>query len=313
MEPITRFDQMTRLMRRTPPVRVAVAAGHDEDTIRSLGRAAKESVARGVLYADRKRAESVIRAAGEDPSSFEIQHVPDPVKAAEAAVRSVSGGSNQVLMKGQIHTDDFLRAVLNREWGLRDSQLLSHCFILEAVHLGRLLFVTDAAVNIAPNFEKKAVIARNAIALAREFGIERPKVAALAAVELVDPDMPATQDAALLALMSVRGQFKYGVVDGPFALDNAVSERAARIKGISNEVAGRADILLVPDIEAGNMLAKAFAYISGGQIAGIVLGAKAPIVLTSRADTDDAKFHSLVAAAYTSQIEMGLVKVGRHR
>ncbi len=286
--------------------------GHDEDTVRSLARASKESLARGVIYSDRALTEKTIKAVGADPGAFEICHFPDPLEAAKAAVASIKACENQVLMKGLIHTDDFLHAVLDREKGLRDSKLISHCFILEATHLGRLLFVTDAAVNVAPDFAKKAIIARNAIGLAREFGIERPRVAALAAVELVNPEMPATQDAALLALMSMRGQFQYGVVDGPFALDNAVSERAARIKGIQNEVAGKADILLVPDIEAGNMLAKAFAFISGGRVAGIIIGARVPIVLTSRADTDDAKYFSLVAAAYTSQIEMGMVKMS-HR
>lgn len=312
MKPITTFEDMAVQMRRTPPVRVAAVCGHDEDTVRALSRAAGDSVAYGVIYGDRALAERTLGETNAGKAAFEIRHEPDPVKAARAAVQSVASGENQVLMKGLIHTDDFLHAVLDRALGLRDSRVLSHVFILEATHLGRLLFVTDAAVNIAPNFEKKAMIARNAISLAREFGIEKPRVAVLAAVELVDPKMPATQDAALLSLMSLRGQFRDGVVDGPFALDNAVSERAAGIKGIRNEVAGRADILLVPDIEAGNMLAKSFAYIAGGRMAGIVVGAKAPIVLTSRADTDDAKYYSLVAAAYTSQIEMGLVKIGAH-
>lgn len=310
--PITRFEQMAEQTRITPPVRVAAVCGHDEDTIRSLARAAGDSVAKGVIYSDQGLVRKTIGSLGVDPDLFEVVDVPDPVQAARRAVQSIRVGENQVLMKGLIHTDDFLRAVLDRECGLRDSRILSHCFILEATHLGRLLFVTDAAVNIAPDFGKKAIIARNAIALAREFGIENPKVAALAAVELVDPKMPATQDAALLALMSMRGQFEHGIVDGPFALDNAVSERAARIKGIHNEVAGHADVLLVPDIEAGNILAKAFAFICGGRIAGVIIGAKAPIVLTSRADSDDAKYFSLVAAAYTSQVRMGTVKMGGH-
>jgi phosphate butyryltransferase len=203
--------------------------------------------------------------------------------------------------------------VLDKERGLRAGVIMSHCFIMERKRERRLVIVTDGAMNIAPDFEQKAQIATNAIGLARLFGIEQPKVAALAAVELVNPKMQATQDAAVLALMSYRGQFEHGVVEGPLALDLAVSEEAARTKGVKNDVAGRADILLVPSVESGNILVKAFSHLAGGRTAGLVLGAKAPVVLTSRSDSAESKFLSIACAVYAANMESVRVKVGKVR
>jgi phosphate butyryltransferase len=227
-------------------------------------------------------------------------------------VQLVSSGDCHIVMKGKIHSDDFLRAILDKDVGLRSGRMLSHAFLLEVERpTRRLVFVTDGAMNIAPDFEQKAQIATNAIGLARLFGIEKPKVAALAAVELVNPKMQATQDAAVLALMSLRGQFEHGIVEGPLALDIAVSEDAARTKGVKNDVAGRADILLVPSVESGNILVKAFSHLAGGRTAGLVLGAKAPIVLTSRSDTAESKFLSIGCAVYAANMESVRVKVGK--
>jgi phosphate acetyltransferase len=194
-------------------------------------------------------------------------------------------GEVEALMKGSLHTDELMGAVVSREGGLRTGRRISHVFLMDVPAYPRLLLVTDAAVNIAPDVATKADIAQNAIDLARILGIAQPKVAILAAVETVNPAMSATVDAAMLCKMADRGQITGGLLDGPLAFDNAVSEEAARIKKIASPVAGRADILLVPDLEAGNMVAKQLQYLAGADSAGIVLGARVPIVLTSRADS----------------------------
>jgi len=217
-------------------------------------------------------------------------------------------------MKGHLHTDDFLRAVLDREHGLRTKAVMSHVFIWEATDIfGRLVFVTDASMNIAPDLVTKSDILLNAVHLAGMFGVACPRVAILAAVELVNPKMPATVEAGSLSKMCERRQFStHCTFDGPLALDNALSERAARVKGITGDVAGRADILLVPDIEAGNPLAKSFNYLTGGRMAGVVVGAAAPVVLTSRADSAENKLYSMAVAVLMSAFERDLeLKIGK--
>ena len=309
--PLT-FDAVLDAVKPKPKRRVAVAVGQDEAVLDAIARAEQENVADGVLVGDKDAIHAAAHKIGADISGADIIHEPDVTKAALRAAQLVSSGDCQILMKGKIHTDDFLRAVLDKEVGLRAGRLLSHAFILEVERPHRhLIFVTDGAMNIAPNFEEKAQIATNAIALARLFGIEQPNVAALAGVELVNPKMPATQDAAILALMSYRGQFEAGIVEGPLALDLAVSEEAARVKGVKNPVAGKADILLVPNLECGNMIVKCFSHLGGGRTAGLVLGARAPIVLTSRADTAEAKFLSIACAVYAADMAAIRVKVGK--
>lgn len=306
------FDAVLDAIKPHPRRRVAVAVGHDDAVLDAVARAERENVADAVLVGDVALIRAAAEQAGTSLDGVELVDEPDPVLAARKAVELVSSGNCHIVMKGKIHTDDFLRAILDREVGLRGSRLLSHCFILEVERPQRhLVFVTDGAMNIAPDFEQKAQIATNAISLARLFGIEHPKVAALAGVELVNPKMQATQDAAVLALMSYRGQFEAGVVEGPLALDIAVSEEAARIKGVKNAVAGHADILLVPSLESGNILVKAFSHLAGGRTAGLVLGAKAPVVLTSRADTAESKFLSIACAVYAANMGAVRVKVGK--
>jgi len=200
-----------------------------------------------------------------------------------------------------VSTADVLRAVLDKEIGLRTGRLLSHLSVFEAPRLGRLLIFSDGAMNIAPGLAEKAQITQNAIDVAHALEISEPRVAALAAVETVNPDMPATIDAACLAKMSERGQIKGGIVDGPLALDNAISSAAASHKGISSPVAGRADILIVPDIEAGNVFYKALVYLAGGCAASVVVGAKAPVVVTSRSDSHMAKVYSLALGGLLSR------------
>jgi len=232
-------------------------------------------------------------------------HEAEPIKAIAGAVRMVSSGEADVLMKGFIHTDDFLRGVLNKEFGLRTGSIMSHVFVAEIREQDKLLFITDSSMNIAPDLEQKAAILLNAAYLASLFGVQNPKVAALAAVELVNPAMPATLDAAALAKMADRGQYvPVCTVDGPFALDNAVSPAAARHKRITGPVAGQADILLVPTIECGNILAKSLVYFGGHRLVGLLVGAKAPVVLTSRADSTESKLLSMAAAVL-------MVNVGR--
>jgi phosphate butyryltransferase len=299
-----------------PKRRVAVAVGQDDAVLAAAARAEKENVADAILVGDEAKIRAIATERGIPLTGIDIVHEPDMNAAAKKAVQLVSSGECHIVMKGKIHTDDFLRAILDKEVGLRAGRLLSHAFLLEvtAAHQPRrLVFVTDGAMNIAPDFEQKAQIATNAIALARLFGIDSPKVAALAGVELVNPKMPATQDAAVLALMSYRGQFEHGIVEGPLALDLAVSEEAARVKGVKNPVAGKADILLVPSLESGNILVKAFSHLAGGRTAGLVLGAKAPVVLTSRSDTAESKFLSIACAVYAANMESVRVKVGKVR
>lgn len=306
------FSAVLEAIKPHPKRRVAVAVGQDDAVLEAVARAEKENVADAILVGDMDLIRELAKKHEISLEGIEIEHEPDAIRAARRAVELVSSGFAHIVMKGKIHTDDFLRAILDKDVGLRGKRLLSHSFILEVERPERhLLFVTDGAMNIAPDFEQKAQIATNAIALARLFGIEQPKVAALAGVELVNPKMQATQDAAVLALMSYRGQFEAGIVEGPLALDLAVSEEAARIKGVKNPVAGKADILLVPSLESGNILVKAFSHLAGGRTAGLVLGARAPIVLTSRSDSAESKFLSIACAVYAANMEEVRVKVGK--
>lgn len=306
------FDDVLAAIKPYEKRRVAVACGNDEAVLDAVERAEKDNVADCILVGDEEKIRAAAKNANADISQAEIVHIADADEAAKKAVQLVSSGECHIVMKGKIHSDDFLRAILDKEVGLRTGRLLSHVFILEVERpRQRLLFVTDGAMNIAPNFEEKAKIITNAIGLARLFGIDEPKVAALAGVELVNPKMQATQDAAVLSLMSYRGQFEHGMVEGPLAMDIAVSEEAARIKGVKNPVAGHADILLMPSLEAGNILVKGFSHLSGGRTAGLVLGAKAPIVLTSRSDTAESKFLSIACAVFAANMSGVRVKVGR--
>ena len=248
-----------------------------------------------VLVAPRDKLLAVAAAAGLDLSGLRIEDVPHSHAAAARAVEMALQGEVEVLMKGSLHTDELMSAVTACV-PLRTKRRISHCFLMQTAAYPRPFIITDAAINIAPTLEHKADIVRNAIDLAHAIGVERPRVAILAAVETVNPAMPATLDAAVLCKMAERGQISGGVLDGPLAFDNAVSASAARIKGIVSEVAGQADILLVPDLESGNMLAKQLEYMGNAASAGIVLGARLPIVLTSRADSRESRIASCALA-----------------
>jgi phosphate butyryltransferase len=300
MPPVTSISQIHTLAREGSTRTIAVACPHDDDVLLSLHKATQAGVVRPLLVGRRAVVESLIAKLGLTGFDPDIVECGDDAAAVELAVRKVRSGEAQMLMKGLVATGTFLKGVLNKEFGLRQRPLLSHVAVYEAADPQRLVFFSDVAMNIAPDLAQKTQILENAVSLAHRLGIERPKVAAIAAVETVNPEMPATVDAASLAKMADRGQIKGCIVDGPLALDNALSVEAARHKGISSQVAGFADVLLLPDIEAGNVLYKILGLVKTWPLAATIVGASAPVVLTSRADSDETKFNSIALAAAIS-------------
>jgi phosphate butyryltransferase len=309
---ITTLDQILDAMPNYPVKTIAVAVAEQESVLSAVKEARDRRIANARLFGSKAKIEALAARIGLTMEGIEVVDMPGSLAAAQKACLAVREGGADILMKGHIHTDDFLRAVLDKETGLRAGTVMSHVFLLETLFRGRLTMITDGAMNIAPDIVTKADIIMNAVFLARTLGIPRPKVGVLAAVELVNPKMPATLDAAALNTMQLRGQFPDCIVDGPFALDNAISKEAAIEKGIRSEVAGDCDILVVPSIEAGNMLAKSYAFLCAGRTAGVLLGAAAPIVLTSRADSAQAKLHSIATAVLMADMHRdGVLKVGR--
>lgn len=282
---------------RYPRARVAVAAAEDREVLEAVKLGWEKELISPILVGSEKEIRSLAAEIGFRLADSQVFGVANAAASAGKAVELVSSGQADVVMKGFVGTSIFLKAVLNPEYGLRTGRLLSHLAAFEIPRFPRLLFITDGGVNIAPDLAQKQEILRNAIDAVRALGYSEPKVALLAAVEVVNPHMDATLDAASLSKMADRGQIKGALVDGPLALDNAIDREAALHKGIISPVAGVADILLVPDIEAGNVLAKSFSFLAGGTMAGIVVGSKAPIVLPSRADSAYSKLCSLVLAS----------------
>ncbi|MEK5038701.1 phosphate butyryltransferase [Sporosarcina sp. FSL K6-3457] len=278
---------------------VSVASAADQEVLEAVSIAVAKGIASFLLFDDDKKLKELLAAnfphllADENVS---IHHADNEVEASSLAVKAVSNGRAHVVMKGNVATSIILKAVLNGEYGLRTGKVLSHVAAFEVPGYDRLLFVTDAAMNIAPDLEAKAQIIRNAVATAHACGVPEPIVAPLAAVETVNPAMVPTTDAASLVVMNRRGQITGCIVDGPLALDNAVSEQAAAQKGITGDTAGKADILVVPNIEAGNILYKSLMYFANAKVGAIIQGATAPIVLTSRADSAESKLYSLALA-----------------
>jgi phosphotransacetylase len=270
--------------RALPPLPTAIVHPCDAASLEGAVLAARQGLIRPILVGPEARIRAAAEEAGLDLAGVEIVATPHSHASAEQAVALVGQGRAAALMKGSLHTDELLGAALTHEAGLRTERRVSHAFVMDAPLYPRLLIITDAAVNIAPDLEAKADIVRNALRLAAAIGIELPRVALLAAVETVTPRMPSTIEAAALCKMAERGQIMGGILDGPLAFDNAVSEAAVKAKGIVSPVAGRADILVVPEIESGNMLAKQLALLGGAESAGIVLGLRVPVALTSRSD-----------------------------
>lgn len=285
---LRRNDVFARLFEKckaSPAVTCAVVHPCDRDSLAGPIEAAKLGLIVPILVGPEAKIRAVAQAEGIDLTGIRIVSTEHSQEAAVQAVAMARSGEVQSLMKGSLHTDELMAAVVPSATGLRTARRISHVFIMDVPAYPRMLLVTDAAVNIAPTIKDKVDIAQNAINLAIVLGVAEPRVAVLAAVETVNPDMQATIDAAMLCKMAERGQITGGLIDGPLAFDNAISEEAARTKKIVSQVAGKADILLVPDLEAGNMVAKQLQYLAGADSAGIVLGTRVPIVLTSRADS----------------------------
>ncbi len=292
-----RYDRLLERCRGLEPLPTAVAYPCDETSLGSVLEAAQLGLITPILVGPAKKIAEVARAARFERNDTRIVDVPDSRAAAAKAVELVRSGEAELLMKGSLHSDEILGAVVAKDGGLRTGRRLSHVFLMDVPTYHKALLVTDGAINIAPSLEDKMDICQNAIDLARSFGVVRPKVAILAAVETVTSKMPATIDAAALCKMAERGQIKGGLVDGPLAFDNAISREAAKIKGIDSEVAGDPDILLAPDLEAGNMVAKLLTFLANAESAGLVLGARVPVILTSRADSARARIASCAVAA----------------
>ncbi|PKP79856.1 MAG: enoyl-CoA hydratase [Alphaproteobacteria bacterium HGW-Alphaproteobacteria-2] len=291
------FEALLAQAEPLAPLIMAVVCPEEVLALQGALLARAHSLIEPILVGNPTRIATAAEAAGADLSGIEIVSAEGPADAAACAVALVREGRAQALMKGHLHTDDMLRAVLDRANGLRGRRRLSHVFVMDVPGLAHPLLVTDAAINIAPDLAAKADIVQNAIDLAQSIGITEPKVGVLSAVETVNPAIPSSIDAALLSKMAERGQITGGLVEGPLAMDNAVNLGAARTKGLSSPVAGRAEVLVVPGIDAGNMLAKQLAFLSHAEGAGLVMGARVPIVLTSRADSDMARLASCAVAA----------------
>jgi phosphate butyryltransferase len=291
--PIRTFVDLLAAAKAKGPITVAVAGAQQSEVMLAGLDAEVAGLAEVILVGDQDEIEKIAADEQFDISRMEIIHIPQPHEAALKVMQLVSEGKAEIAMKGKVETSDFLRAALTRELGLRTGRLFTHVASFEIPGFDRLIFISDAGVVVAPDLEEKVQIVQNAIFVAHALGIDLPRVAVLAATEVVNPKIPTTLDAANLSKMADRGQIRGGLVDGPLALDNAISPESARIKGIKSEVAGYADILIAPDIEAGNVLAKAITYFAQGKMAGVVVGARCPLILPSRSDTREAKLVSL--------------------
>ena len=296
-----KYEALLERCRNLAPVATAVAHPCEASALSGAIEAARMGLIEPVLVGPAARIQEVARQNDINLGKTAIIDVPHSHESAARAVGLVREGKVELLMKGSLHTDELLGAVVARETGLRTGRRLSHVFIMDVPTYHKVLVVTDAAINIAPTLEDKVDICQNAIDLAISLGVERPKVAILAAVETVTSKMPATLDAAALCKMAERGQISGGVLDGPMAFDNAISVEAARIKGIVSPVAGDPDILLVPDLEAGNILAKLLSFLARADSAGLVLGARVPIILTSRADSVRSRIASCAVGVLAAQ------------
>ena len=277
--------------------RLVLAAANDEYAIEALVEAARQDIVKATLVGDRQKIEDIAAARGFDLGLFQMVNEPNNEQAAAISASMVRNGDADILMKGNLGTSTILKAVLNKETGLRTNELISHLALFEVSTYHKVFGLTDAAMNIAPDLSGKMSLIRNATGLLRKLGVDCPKVAMLSAVETVNPDMKSAVEAAILAKMSQRGQIRGCIVDGPFSLDNAISSMSAEIKGIDSLVAGDADLLVADDIEAANALYKSLVFLAGAKCAAVILGASAPIVLTSRADSKETKLNSIALAA----------------
>jgi phosphate butyryltransferase len=294
---IKSFDEIIRAARDKGPKTLAVAVAQDVEVLNAVNAAKDMGIADAILIGDKDEITKAAKDCGVDIDKFEVINIKEKNEACRKAVELVSTGKAHIVMKGLVDTSLILKAVLDEEIGLRTGNVLSHVAVFDVPGYDRLFYITDAAMNIAPNLMQKKQIIENAVQVANALGNDNPKVAMLAAVEKVNPKMQATLDAAELVKMNATGELTGCTLGGPFALDNAVSVEAARHKGITHPVAGNADILMVPAIESGNMLYKSLVFFARAKNAGILVGARAPVVLTSRADSDEAKLNSIAIGA----------------
>ena len=292
-----KYRRLIERCKALPPMPTAVAHPCDESSLKGAVDAAKAGLIAPILVGPAARIKEVAVKAGLDISSFRIVDAEFSQESAEKAVAEVRGGRAEALMKGSLHTDELMAAVVKRDTGLRTARRISHCFVMDVPGHADVIIITDAAVNIAPTLREKVDIVQNAIDFAHDLGAKDVRVAILSAMETGNPDVPSTLEAAALCKMAERKQITGAVLDGPLALDNAISLEAAKIKKIESPVAGRANVLVVPDLEAGNMLAKSLSFLAGADAAGIVLGAKVPIILTSRADSVITRLASCAVAS----------------
>jgi len=291
-----KYEHLLSRCRSLSPIPTAVAHPCDVSSLSGAIEAANEGLIEAILVGPRARIEAAAESAQIDLKKYRVVDAPHSIASAAKAVELLREAQAELLMKGSLHTDELMGAVVSREGGLRTGRRISHVFVMDVPTYHKVLIVTDGAINIAPTLEDKVDICQNAIDLAISLGLELPKVAILAAVETVTSKMPATLDAAALCKMAERGQIKGAILDGPLAFDNAISKEAAKTKGIVSQVAGDPDIMLAPDLEAGNILAKQLTFLAKADSAGLVLGARVPIILTSRADSVRARIASCAVA-----------------
>lgn len=299
---LTKLSQLQEQIDKSQkPKRMILAASEDAHSLTAVVEAARKEIIRPILVGDTEKTRGMAEILKLDISDFEIIQAGNPVDAAAKAVRLIHDHEGDLLMKGKVGSSDMLKSVLNKDYGLRAGKLLSHFAYFELETYHKLIAVTDVAMNIAPNLNEKIAILNNAVLVLNNLGIDKPKVAILGAVEKVNTEMKATLDAALLSKMNQRDQILNCIVDGPLAFDNAVSLESARHKEIKSEVAGDTDLLFMPDIEVGNVLYKSMVFFAKAKVASMIVGAKVPIVLTSRSDSEQAKFDSILLAAVAAE------------
>ena len=299
---INTFEEMMAKARGSERTRMAVAAAGERTVIDSVAHATREGLIHPILVGEADSIKALAMECGLDAEAFEVVNEPDPVEASITAVRMVHQGKAELVMKGLVATKDFIRAILNQEFGMRRERPLSHVAAIESPDKSRLMLMTDSGINIRPNFSRKIAIIRNALTVAAVLGIVEPKVAVVAAVEKVRlPAMPATLDAELLRRMGVSGKFGSCIIDGPISMDNVLDSHTAEIKGRISPVAGQADIIIVPDIETGNAMYKTIRYLAHREIGGFVVGAAAPVIVTSRSDSAITKLYSIALGVLASR------------
>jgi phosphate butyryltransferase len=298
---LRKLEDLKGIVANEPKKKLVLAAAQDQHSLSAVLRAWKDGIIEPILIGDKEAIQNISVANGYNIAGLRIIHEPETDMSVEMAVKMVSSKQAEILMKGKVGTSTLLKCVLNKEWGLRTGNLLSHIALFEVDTYHKLIAVTDVAMNIAPNLQEKIAILNNSISCLHKLGIPMPKVAVLGAVEMVNENMEATLHAALLSKMNQRDQIKGCLIDGPLAFDNAVSLESAQHKGIRSEVAGDTDLLLMPDIEVGNVLYKSLVFFAKAKVASVILGALVPIVLTSRSDTEQAKYDSILLAAAASK------------